>query len=420
MKYLFTSVLTLLSIYISAQCEDDRYRTFLFDSVETTSDIIYGSNTNIYTIVEDLEMDVYEPYQDLVEERALIIFAHGGSFVTGDKADPAMVLIGSDFAKMGYVTASINYRLGLTTNPLVNIPDSADAFAAIVRGVHDLRAAIRWFRKDAIDGNNQYNIDTTQIFIAGFSAGGFMVLHHAYLDEESEWPEFEPGVLGVGGGMEGESGNAGYSTQFIGGLSLAGAIGDTTWINAGDEPMMSTHGTEDDVVPYGTDTISFDLGFIVLHIAVVHGSSSVHERLNNVGIPNCFTTYEGQGHVPEADLGSYYDTTFVKARNFYASLLCENEINCEFEEIATSIANISSTNTIKVYPNPFTSELNIDGIENLEIESFEIYNLNGQRLQFIDSNDIKAMNLNYLKKGMYILRMYDKDQGWISIKVTKN
>ncbi len=115
------------------------------------------------------------------------------------------------------------------------------------------------------------------------------------------------------GGIEGESGNAGYSTEFVGGLSLAGAIGDTSWINTGDEPMMSTHGTEDNVVPYGTDTLSFSLGPITLNIAVVNGSSTVHERLDNAGVPNCFTSWEGQGHVPEAAMGAYYDTTFVKA-----------------------------------------------------------------------------------------------------------
>jgi predicted esterase len=364
-------------------------------------------------------MDVYEPSGDIEEERALIIFAHGGSFVTGDKADPAMVLIGSDFAKMGYVTASINYRLGLNTNPFVVFPDSADAFAAIVRGTHDLRAAIRWFRKDAIEGDNQYGIDTTQILIAGFSAGGFMVLHHAYLDTEAEWPGFEPDVLGVGGGVEGLSGNAGYSTAFVGGLSLAGALGDTTWIQAGDEPMMSTHGTEDDVVPYGTDTISFNLGFVVIDIAVVHGSSSVHDRLDNVGVPNCFTTYQGQGHVPESGLDAYYDTTFVKARNFFASLLCEEEVNCEYEELVSGIADINSTTILSVYPNPFTTTLAIRDVESHQIEQIELYNLNGQRLQLINSNAIDQLELSDLTKGMYILRIFDAEHGWINLKVAK-
>ena len=420
MKHLFTLIFLASSYFSFAQCEDDRYKTILFDDVEVSSDVLYGSNINIYNIEEELNMDVYEPAGDTASARALIIFAHGGSFVLGDKGDPSMVLIGTDFAKMGYVTASINYRLGLTTNLLFDPPDSVDAYAAIIRGVHDLKAAIRWFRKDVAEGDNQYNIDTTQILIAGFSAGGFMVLHQAYLDEESEWPSFESTVLGVDGGVNGNSGNDGYTTDFVGGLSLAGALGDTSWIQPGDEPMMSTHGTEDDVVPYGTDTISFSLGFTTINLSVVDGSSSVHLRLDNVGVPNCFTTYEGQGHVPEGGLGAYYDTTFVKARNFFASLLCEEEVNCEYEELVAGIEDqFANTLQFSIYPNPFTNELHIDGIEDLAIEEIELYTLSGQRIQSVRGKDISQLNLSSLQSGMYLLRIYDNKKGWATVKVTK-
>lgn len=421
MKQLITSLFTLISIYSFAQCDGDRYKTILFDNVTTTSDILYGENTNIYSIDEDLYLDVYEPEGDTASQRALIIFAHGGSFVGGDKADTGMVLIGNDFAKMGYVTASINYRLGLTTNPLVDLPDSVDAYAAIIRGVHDFKAAIRWFKKDAIDGNNQFNIDPDKILIAGFSAGGFIVLHQAYLDEESEWPNFDSSVIGVDGGIAGNSGNEGYDTDFIGGLNLSGAIGDTAWINTGDEPMMSTHGTEDQTVPYGTDTIQFNLGFLILYISVVDGSSSVHERLDNVDVPNCFTSYEGQDHVPESDLSLYYDTTSVKTRNFFASLLCDESINCAYEEIVAGIAAINATHEeLTIYPNPFTDRLDIKGIENLNIKKIELFTISGQRIRSIENDNLNSLELNSLIKGVYLLRIYEADQGWVTLKVTKH
>jgi len=166
MKFLLLSLFTLTLIEASSQCVGPRYQTEIFDEVSVTSNILYGSNTNIFNLSEDLKLDVYEPAGDTATGRALIIFAHGGSFVFGDKADPEMVLIGSDFAKMGYVTSSINYRLGLTQNLLFDLPDSIDAFAAIIRGVHDMKAAIRWFKKDAIEGDNQFNIDPNKIFLA--------------------------------------------------------------------------------------------------------------------------------------------------------------------------------------------------------------------------------------------------------------
>jgi len=419
MKFLLFFLFSLTLIEASSQCVGPRYQTEIFDEVSVTSDLIYGSNTNIYDLSEDLKLDVYEPTGDTVTGRALIIFAHGGSFVFGDKADPEMVLIGSDFAKMGYVTASINYRLGLTQNLLFDLPDSIDAFAAIIRGVHDMKAAIRWFKKDAIEGDNQFNIDPSQIFLAGFSAGGFIVLHQAYLDEESEWPEFDSTVLGVGGGVEGESGNPGYDTDFIGGLSVAGAIGDTSWIQPGDEPMMMTHGNNDDVVPYGSEVLSFTLGTLTINIALVHGSSSVHARLDHVGVPNCFTTYYDQGHVPESDLGTYYDTTYVKSRNFFYSLLCTGDINCEYEELVTGIADRTIEHDLLVYPNPFQDEIQIRGIENIEYSSIELFNLSGQKLKEWRNTTSSKIDLSELNKGMYLLRINQRDQGNITLKLTK-
>ena len=419
MKHLLSILLSLSLFSASAQCPGDRYATQLFDEVSVTSDLVYGSNTNIFNINEDLKMDVYEALGDTMTGRALILFAHGGSFLFGDKADPPMVLIGSDFAKMGYVTASINYRLGMTQNPIIDLPDSVDAFAAIVRAVHDLKAAIRWFKKDVFEGTNQFNIDPNQIFLAGFSAGGFMVLHQAYMDEESEWPTFPASVVGVDGGIEGLSGNPGYDTDFIAGLSLAGAIGDTSWIQPGDEPMMSTHGTDDDVVPYGSEVLSFTLGSLTLNIALVHGSSSVHARLDHVGVPNCFTTYPGQGHVPESDLGPYYDTTSVKARNFFYSILCQGAINCDYEELVTGIAAQSFESNLLLYPNPFNDYITIDGLDKMNVSSIELYTINGQKISEWTRPTTNRLELSFLDQGMYLLKINSPDKGSITMKLTK-
>lgn len=418
MKYIQLFLLIFLFQYSSAQCDGPRYKTEIFDDYSVSSDVLYGSNTNIYNIEEELFMDVYEPIGDTASQRALIIFAHGGSFVLGDKADTGMVLIGSDFAKMGYVTASINYRLGLTTNPILDLPDSIDANAAVIRGLHDMKAAIRWFRKDVVEGNNQFNIDSEKILLAGFSAGGFIVLHVAYLDEESEWPVFEDTVIGVDGGIEGNSGNPGYDTDFIGGLNLAGAIGDTSWIKPGDEPMMSTHGTEDDVVPYGTAMLSFQLGALTINISIVHGSSSVHQQLDNVGVPNCFTSWEGQGHVPEAGLGAYYDTTVVKSRNFFASLICNEELNCEYEELISGVNDEIAINNITIYPNPFSDKIVISNSDNIDINTIELYNLKGQLLRNWTAYQTQ-LNVSDIEKGMYILRISTSQQNTMIVKLVK-
>jgi len=244
------------------------------------------------------------------------------------------------------------------------------------------------------------------------------VLHQAYLDEESEWPILDDAILGVDGGIDGNSGNAGYDTEFIGGLNLAGAIGDTSWIKPGDEPMMSTHGTDDDVVPYGSEMLSFSLGAMTIDIAIVHGSSSVHQQLDNVGVPNCFTTWEGQGHVPESDLGPYYDTTFVKSRNFFVSLLCDEEINCEYEELVSSVNDEIALNDLGVYPNPFNDKITIANDKSIDIDAIELYNIKGQLLKNWTGNH-SQLNVADINKGMYFLRIITSKQDVLVVKLVK-
>lgn len=87
-----------------------RYKNKIFWKVDIKKDIVYGRNYQNGKLV-DLKMDVYEPHGDKANKRALIICIHGGGFTGGDKSNKYIVYICKDFAKRGYVTASINYRL---------------------------------------------------------------------------------------------------------------------------------------------------------------------------------------------------------------------------------------------------------------------------------------------------------------------
>ena len=57
-------------------------------------------------------MDVYEPTGDTMAFRPLIIWAHGGSFLGGDKGDSDVAALCQRFTKRGFVCASVNYRTG--------------------------------------------------------------------------------------------------------------------------------------------------------------------------------------------------------------------------------------------------------------------------------------------------------------------
>ncbi len=215
MKKTATLLSILFTVFAFAQdCSDGRYKESIFSDFTKTSNLQYGSNVDKNGSSTDLFVDIYQPDGDTLTDRALIIMAHGGSFIGGDKAGADVVPICEDLSKKGYVVASISYRLGMNNIPFPG-PDSADATEAVYRAVQDGRAAVRYFRKDFSENNNSFGIDTSMIFFGGVSAGGFTALHLAYLDENSEIPAYidTVGQPGLDGGLEGNSGNPGYSFQ---------------------------------------------------------------------------------------------------------------------------------------------------------------------------------------------------------------
>jgi para-nitrobenzyl esterase len=322
-KLLLSGIALLQGLLIFAQCEDGRYRDLIFSDVEVTSGVNYGQNYNLNGSMQTLALDVYEPEGDNEESRPLIIFAHGGSFVGGSRTGTDVVPLCQDFAKMGYVVASITYRLGIPLTLNLQQP----ATEAVVRGYHDMKAAIRFFRKDVAENGNTYDIDPDQIYLAGVSAGGFITLHVAYMDEEDEIPDYlDLTEQGLTGGLEGDSGNPGYSSEVSGIINIAGAIKDTAWIHTGDEPVCNFHGTSDTTVPFDQDMLVLFGAFDVL---VVNGSNPIDIRAEEVGLTHCFEIYELQGHVPHVNNVQYYDTTRSVMSNFLSHLVCENiELDC--------------------------------------------------------------------------------------------
>ena len=67
-----------------------------------------------------------------VTHPALVVFIHGGGWVTGDKRGPLPTTAVEFFLEPGYAVASVNYRLA----------DEATFPAQLL----DVKAAIRWLR----------------------------------------------------------------------------------------------------------------------------------------------------------------------------------------------------------------------------------------------------------------------------------
>jgi para-nitrobenzyl esterase len=355
MKKIYLLGLVVTSVFFAQaqqDCSNGRYVDELFPTITTTSNIQYGSNLDLNGGNVNLLLDVYQPTGDAETNRPVIIFIHGGSFVGGSKTGTDVVPLAQEFAKKGYVTASINYRLGISLTG--NLEKNASE--AVMRATQDSRAAVRFFRKSVDTEGNPYGIDDTQIYIAGVSAGGFNALHLAYLDEVSEIPAIiDLNAPGLSGEIEGDSGNPGYLSTVNAIVNLAGALADTSWMQAGDTPILSFHGDADGTVPYGTDLIY--LGG-VFPIMIVDGSSTVHERAENLGLTHCFKPHYGAGHVPHTSNANYYDTTVTYMTQWLKTFVCGGTDYC-YDYATMSLAENSSYN-VSIYPNPASTKLTIE------------------------------------------------------------
>lgn len=335
-----------------ADCDGYRYRyKGAFDSFNVDYDLPYGENINWMLLSEELVADVYTPSEQSDELRPLVLMAHGGFFLGGSHDGLDVVSLCEDLAQMGYVTASFSYRLGID-----NLFAFQTSFVeAVWRGVHDSRAAVRYFRK-SVEMGNPYHIDPERIYLGGVSAGGFIAMHHAYVDDVSEIPTYiDESEPGLGGGLEGLSGNDGYSSDIDGVFNIAGALQTADFLLLGDnEPLVSIHGTADETVP-------FDEGEIVLTgipVIDVDGSSVVHDMADMVGLENCLIPVEGAGHVPHIFDETYYDLTLSTVAGKLGEWACEGYVPVcgGYDYTAkTSVTDLSTMQPL-LFPNPASAQ----------------------------------------------------------------
>ena len=165
-----------------------RYLGPVFDEVEIERDIVYRTTENVDGDTVDLALDIYQPAGDTAARRPVIVFMHGGYFVFGDKAD--IYGYGEDYARMGYVVVSVQYRLRPDMGLWPDV-DLEEFFAAGVDGYDDAAAAVAWLEDHAAD----YRIDPDAIIASGYSAGATNALHLAWLHnvDRFERPEI-PGI----------------------------------------------------------------------------------------------------------------------------------------------------------------------------------------------------------------------------------
>lgn len=382
MNKIYTLLTIFIAFNIQAQidCANGRYTSEVFTNVTATTNIVYGQATNVSNQSQELRLDVYQPTGDVLAQRPLLIFAHGGSFIGGNKESGDVVELCRYFARHGYVTASIQYRLGFGSI----IPNEELAVKAVLRATLDMKAAVRFFRKDAAT-ENTFKIDPENIIVGGVSAGAFMAVHLAYLDKEEEMPTYIN--LADFGGIEGNSGNPGYASNTKAVVNLCGAIGKKSWIESGDVPILSMHGNNDNVVPYGTAMLSIS----IFPIMQVDGSSSIHEQALAVGVDSEFIPWWNAPHTPFIANNAYMDSTKNYTRTFLAKI-----IGCE----TTSAQQIDDANHFDIYPNPAKDLLNISH-----------HKQNAFRIRITDITGKVLLNHNYVSQQNAQIALHDFANG---------
>lgn len=165
---------------------------------DSTLNVVYGTAVNFMGQTDTLRMDIYQPICEAGlynQPRPLMLIIHGGAFLAGSKDEASITDLCKQFARRGYVTAAINYRLGFVNDDAsrtCNYPnyacifstDTAEWIRAWYRGVQDAKGALRYLT----NRHQQLHIDTANVFVIGESAGALISFGVALLDDPAERP----------------------------------------------------------------------------------------------------------------------------------------------------------------------------------------------------------------------------------------
>ena len=344
-----------------------RYQKDIFKEVLLTKNIKYGTALGYWTknpynnepYIEflskgltntlkdpdslDLRLDLYQPNNDTLTNRPLILLIHGGAFYVGTRQIPTIKQLATTLAKKGFVVASIDYRLGFKLN-------AREVERSGFRAVQDAHAALRFLSHNA----DQYRIDPNQVYVGGTSAGAIASLNVAFMDNDERPESVISNKKGEDLGRIESSGNN-FTDQFQikAVASMWGAVSDINIIDTDERiPVLSIHGTADDIVPFDYD-FPFKRAFLLNRIVMnkMYGSKPIHDRLNSMNVRNKLVPLAGQNHEPQVDKFDNFTPLMDTISNYLTDFY--------YEETAPSVffpekqQTISASSTIT----PFYAEI---------------------------------------------------------------
>jgi len=257
------------AIEASAQLGDTR--AFLADvsnQYRVVPNVTYHVASN-----HENKLDLYIP-RNASGQTPVLMYIHGGGWTGGTKEGNVLRLL--PYLEMGWAVVNVEYRLSAVER----------APAAVEDGL----CALRWVIRNA----EQYNLDTSRIVTTGNSAGGHLALTTAMipssagLDRECPGTELLEvsaiinwyGITEVGDLLDGPN-MKNYAVEWMGSLEnryeIAERVSPMTYVRRGLPPTLTIHGDADPTVPY-------------------QHAVSLHEKLEDAGVPNALHTVPGGGH----------------------------------------------------------------------------------------------------------------------------
>jgi len=184
----------------------------------------------------DLMMDVYTPSNTTGARLPVVMYIHGGGWVTGGKSMLGMMPGPAELVRRGYLVVSIDYRLA----PEYKFPAMLE----------DARAAVHFLREHA----EEYHLDAHRVGVMGDSAGGHLASLLALMDAGS--PDRVQAVVDLYGPSDFTGGDMHASKDTI--KLLKDAFGATnaddpilkraspvTYISSNAPPFLILHGDHD-------------------------------------------------------------------------------------------------------------------------------------------------------------------------------
>ena len=232
----------------------------------------------------ELSMDLYFPKDDR-ETHPCAVFVYGGGFVQNNQREEGVVKYCRRLADAGYVTAAIDYRLGLKgvkSNSVLKLAKNLDK--ALAASTEDLFSAVKYL----MDNAPELCIDPSQIIIIGSSAGAMTVLQADYeLGNRTALAAQMP-----------------EGFRFAAVVSFSGAIfshkGKPQWKVQSPAPTLFFHGTSDELVTY--DKIQ------VLNLGLF-GTNSLVKRFEKFEYPYMCIRFGNRFHEVAAFMNTCFDQT---------------------------------------------------------------------------------------------------------------